>query len=68
MIKNVAVSGECPYLQKTHIVTVTYEKVLFAGDNREYAKCVGFSCDYSNECTCRENCTLIASAQKVSKW
>ncbi len=68
MQKVIAISGECPYLQKSHTATASYEKILLAGDNTEYAKCVGFSCNYSDECTCRDNCTLLASAQKINQW
>ena len=66
--KTIPVSEYCPYFQGEHIINATFQKINFAGNTSDYAKCVECNCDSSHKCQQGNNCPVAIKAQKITQW
>ena len=67
--KEIAISDYCPHLGRSHTAYATIQKLNFCGDGNDYAKCVGFSCDFHSDCRASEDeCPLLMKAQNIHRW
>lgn len=66
--KIVSVTGYCPYYDDEYTITAKVEKISFAGDRADYARCVSCQCDSSHKCHKGDECPLIVNAQQISRW
>lgn len=65
--KTVTISGLCPYLEKRHRITATYQKIQFLGQSQIQAKCVKTECDIGHECDVPD-CPLFKQADDRNHW